>query len=180
MADEDTWPMKTLVLGGVRSGKSRYAETLARLHGGAVTVIATATADDDEMRARIAAHRARRPADWTVVEEPICLAEALRAAASPGGVVVIECLTLWLTNLLLSPRRADLEPQRNALLDSLPRLAGDQVFVSNEVGQGVIPANALARTFADEAGRLHQELAVRCERVVLLAAGLPLILKEFP
>jgi adenosylcobinamide kinase/adenosylcobinamide-phosphate guanylyltransferase len=171
--------MKTLVLGGVRSGKSRYAEMLARTHGGPVTVIATATADDDEMRARIAAHRARRPADWTVVEEPICLASALRAAASPSGIVVIECLTLWLTNLLLSPRRASFEPERNALLDSLASLAGDQVFVSNEVGQGVIPANALARTFADEAGQLHQRLAVHCERVVLLAAGLPLILKEF-
>jgi adenosylcobinamide kinase/adenosylcobinamide-phosphate guanylyltransferase len=94
--------------------------------------------------------------------------------------VVIECLTLWLTNLLLSRRPGDLEPQRNALLDSLASLAGDQVFVSNEVGQGVIPANALARTFADEAGQLHQRLAVHCERVVLLAAGLPLILKEFP
>jgi adenosylcobinamide kinase / adenosylcobinamide-phosphate guanylyltransferase len=172
--------MKTLVLGGVRSGKSRYAETLARAHGGPVTVIATATADDDEIRVRIAAHRARRPAEWTVVEEPICLADALRAAASPSGIVVIECLTLWLTNLLLSARRASFEPQRNALLDSLASLTGDQVFVSNEVGQGVIPANALARTFADEAGQLHQRLAVRCERVVLLAAGLPLILKEFP
>jgi adenosylcobinamide kinase/adenosylcobinamide-phosphate guanylyltransferase len=172
--------VKTLVLGGVRSGKSRYAETLARAHGGPVTVIATATADDEEMRARIAAHRARRPADWTVVEETIRLARALRAAASPSGIVVIECLTLWLTNLLLSPARADLEPEQNAFLDSLADLAGDQVFVSNEVGQGVIPANALARTFADQAGRLHQALAVRCERVVLLAAGLPLILKEYP
>src|SRR2546430_17268770 len=99
--------MKTLVLGGVRSGKSRYAETLARAHGGPVTVIATATADDEEMRARIAAHRAQRPAEWTVVEEPIRLGDALRAAASPGGIVIIECLTLWLTNLLLSPRSAE-------------------------------------------------------------------------
>ena len=180
MVDAQTRLMKTLVLGGVRSGKSRYAEKLARAHGGPVTVIATATADDEEMRARIAAHRARRPAEWTVVEESICLADALRAAARPNGIVVIECLTLWLTNLLLSPCSADLEPQRNALLDSLASLAGDQVFVSNEVGQGVIPANALARTFADEAGQLHQRLAARCERVVLLAAGLPLTLKEFP
>ena len=172
--------MKTLVLGGVRSGKSRYAETLARIHGGPVTVIATATADDEEMRARIAAHRARRPAEWTVVEEPIRLGDALRAAASPGRIVIIECLTLWLTNLLLSPHRTELEPEQDALLDSLVDLAGDQVFVSNEVGQGIIPANALARTFVDGAGRLHQELAVRCERVVLLAAGLPLILKELP
>ena len=172
--------MKTLVLGGVRSGKSRYAETLARAHGGSVTVIATATADDEEMRARITAHRARRPAEWTVVEEPICLADALRAAASPSGIVVIECLTLWLANLLSSPRAADLEPQRNALLDTVASLAGDQVFVSNEVGQGVIPVNALARRFADEAGQLHHRLAVRCERVVLMAAGLPLILKDFP
>jgi len=172
--------VKTLVVGGVRSGKSRYAETLARAHGGPVTVIATATADDEEMHARITAHRARRPAEWTVVEEPICLADALRAAASPSGIVVIECLTLWLANLLSSPRAADLEPQRNALLETVASLAGDQVFVSNEVGQGVIPVNALARRFADEAGQLHQRLAVQCDRVVLMAAGLPLILKEFP
>ena len=172
--------MKTLVVGGVRSGNSRYAETLARAHGGPVTVIATATADDEEMHARITAHRARRPAEWTVVEEPICLADALRAAASPSGIVVIECLTLWLANLLSSPRAADLEPQRNALLETVASLAGDQVFVSNEVGQGVIPVNALARRFADEAGQLHQRLAVQCDRVVLMAAGLPLILKEFP
>src|SRR6266403_2987411 len=112
IGDSETPLMKTLLLGGVRSGKSRYAEALARVHGGPVTVIATATTDDEEMRARIAAHRARRPAEWTVVEEPICLADALRAAASPSGIVVIECLTLWLTNLLLSPRSADLERQR--------------------------------------------------------------------
>src|SRR5256885_4045350 len=123
--------VKTLVLGGVRSGKSRYAETLARAHGGSVTVIATATADDEEMRARITAHRARRPAEWTVVEEPICLADALRAAASPSGIVVIECLTLWLANLLSSPPPPHPQPHRTAPPATRRRPPADEHYVCN-------------------------------------------------
>lgn len=168
------------MLGGVRSGKSRYAESLARAHGGPVTVIATATADDEEMRARIAGHRARRPNDWTVVEEPIHLAAMLRRVAGLGSIVLVDCLTLWLTNLLCSVAATDLERERTAFFESLPSLAGDQVFIGNEVGLGIVPANALARRFADEAGQLHQRLVAYCERVTLMAAGLPLILKELP
>jgi adenosylcobinamide kinase / adenosylcobinamide-phosphate guanylyltransferase len=172
--------VRTLVLGGVRSGKSRHAESLAHAHGGPVTVIVTATANDEEMRARIAAHRARRPDDWTVVEEPIHLAATLRRIAGANGVVLVDCLTLWLTNLLCSASLIDLERERKAFFDTLPSLAGEQVFVGNEVGLGIVPANALARRFADEAGQLHQRLAASCERVTLMAAGLPLILKEPP
>jgi adenosylcobinamide kinase/adenosylcobinamide-phosphate guanylyltransferase len=172
--------VRTLVLGGVRSGKSRHAESLARAHGGPVAVIVTAAADDEEMCARIAAHRARRPEDWTVVEEPIHLAATLRRMAGVNGIVLVDCLTLWLANLLCSASLVDLERERTAFFDSLPSLAGEQVFIGNEVGLGIVPANALARRFADEAGQLHQRLAGCCERVTLMAAGLPLILKEPP
>jgi adenosylcobinamide kinase/adenosylcobinamide-phosphate guanylyltransferase len=172
--------VQTLVLGGVRSGKSRHAELLARAHGGPVTVIVTATAGDEEMRARIAGHRARRPDDWTVVEEPVHLAATLRRMAGRDRIVLVECLTLWLTNLLCSASLIDLERERTAFFDSLPNLAGEQVFIGNEVGLGIVPANALARRFADEAGQLHQRLAACCECVTLMAAGLPLILKEPP
>ena len=134
--------MKTLILGGVRSGKSRHAAELAHRSGGAVTLIATAQAHDAEMAARIAAHRASRPSDWGLVEEPTHLAAALTAASRPERFVIVDCLTLWLTNLLCD-------------------------------GEG----RALARRFADEAGNLHQKLAVLCDRVVLMAAGLPLAVK---
>ncbi len=169
---------KTLILGGVRSGKSRLAERLARAHGGPVTVIATATAGDDgELAARIAAHRARRPTHWAVVEEPLALAAALRAADGPGRCLLVDCLTLWLTNLLLCDDAARLAAERDALLDTLPGLAAEVLLVANETGLGVVPANALARRFCDEAGLLHQALAERCGRVVLTVAGLPHILK---
>ncbi|MFL6651990.1 MAG: bifunctional adenosylcobinamide kinase/adenosylcobinamide-phosphate guanylyltransferase [Sulfurifustaceae bacterium] len=167
--------MKTLVLGGVRSGKSRYAETLARQAARPVTYIATATAQDDEMRRRIEAHRARRPVEWTVVEEPLALADALRRHAS-GRFVIVDCLTLWLTNLLLA-EDGRFEHERVALLAALPSLASDVVFVSNETGMGIVPLGELSRRFSDEAGQLHQDLAQCCERVVLMVAGLPLTLK---
>ena len=137
--------------------------------------LATAQALDGEMAARIAHHRERRGADWVVVEEPLELPEALGRAAGPDRAVLVDCLTLWLTNVLLAER----EPEREAdrLLDALAGLAGPAVLVSNEVGWGVVPANALARRFADEAGRLHQRVAAVADAVVLVAAGLPLRLK---
>lgn len=169
--------MRELILGGVRSGKSRLAEQRATASGGPVTLIATATALDAEMRARIAAHQARRPAHWTTVEEPLALASALRAAAAPGHCVVVECLTLWLTNLLLAADPRRLEREQQALLDALPGLPGHIVLVSNETGLGIVPAGELSRRFGDAAGTLHQALAARCERVILTVAGLPLLLK---
>ena len=169
--------MKELILGGIRSGKSRLAEQRARETGHPVTYIATAVAADEEMRARIAAHRMRRPDSWTVIEEPRALAAVLSAHAAPGRCLVVECLTLWLTNLLLDENPNVLAAQRSALLAHLPELPGHVIFVANETGMGVIPAVALARRFCDEAGQLHQEIAAHCDRVILCVSGLPCLLK---
>lgn len=171
---------KTLILGGVRSGKSRLAERLAGESGLPVTYIATATAGDDEMRARIAAHRARRPADWFVVEEPSALAAALRGHAAPNRCLLVDCLTLWLTNLLMADDPSLLERERAALLDTLPDLPGQLILVSNETNMGIMPLGDLSRRYCDEAGTLHQELARICGRVILTIAGLPHILKGEP
>jgi adenosylcobinamide kinase/adenosylcobinamide-phosphate guanylyltransferase len=170
---------KMLVLGGVRSGKSRYAEELARSQARAVTLIATAEARDNEMSARIEAHRCHRDPRWDVIEEPLALAAALRTVISPQRLVVVDCLTLWLSNLLCDDRDSD-APRREtqALLEVLLSLNGDCILISNEVGFGIIPANALARRFGDEVGLLHQRIAALSHRVVLMVAGLPLTLKE--
>ncbi len=143
--------------------------------GLAPVYLATAQALDGEMAARIARHRERRGDRWAVVEEPLELADALARAAGDGRAVLVDCLTLWLTNLMLAER----EPEREAdrLLDALATLRGPTVLVGNEVGWGVVPTNALARRFADEAGRLHQRVAALADAVVLVAAGLPLRLK---
>jgi len=169
--------MKSLILGGVRSGKSRYAAELARAQGHPVTLIATAKILDEEMAARIEAHRMSRPSDWRVVEEPTRLAAALIANSSPARTVIVDCLTLWLTNLLCGEDRQALARESALLLDVFPTLSGSCVLVSNEVGFGITPVNALARRFADEAGTLHQKLAALCDYVVLMAAGLPLTVK---
>jgi adenosylcobinamide kinase / adenosylcobinamide-phosphate guanylyltransferase len=169
---------KTLILGGVRSGKSRYAGELARAHGGAVTLIATGAARDEEMAARIEAHRASRPPQWGLVEEPLHLAAALRAAAAPGRrVIIVDCLTLWLSNLLCLEDEDALRRESAGLIETLPALGADCILISNEVGFGIVPVSALARRFGDEAGALHQRLAALCDRVVLTVAGLPLALK---
>lgn len=169
--------MRSLILGGARSGKSALAERIATETGREVVYIATAQGGDDEMRVRIAHHRSQRPSHWRCVEEPVALAAALRDYADDGRCVLVDCLTLWLTNLLADPDDARFEHERVALLDVLPDLRGDIVLVSNEVGLGVVPMGALTRRFVDEAGRLHQALARRCDRVLFVAAGLPLALK---
>ena len=168
--------MHTLILGGARSGKSALAERLASSSAREVVYLATAQALDEEMAARIAHHRARRPAQWQCVEAPLALADALRAHARSDTCVLVDCLTLWLSNLLAQPA-AVLERERDALLSTLPQLPGDVLLVSNEVGLGIVPLGELTRRFVDEAGRLHQSLAACCERVVFVAAGLPLALK---
>lgn len=168
---------KTLILGGVRSGKSRLAERLAIESSLPVTYIATATAQDDEMRARIAAHRIRRPESWTVIEEPYQLALELRKHAGTGNCVLVDCLTLWLTNLLTSSDTMCFERELDNLLTVLPTLTGELILVSNETNMGVIPMGELTRRYCDEAGRLHQELAKICDRVTLTIAGLPHQLK---
>ncbi len=172
--------MKALILGGVRSGKSRYAAELAGELSCPITLIATGTALDEEMAARIDAHRANRPAAWEVVEEPTHLTAALVAAATPSRVVIVDCLTLWLTNLLCGSDRDALRRESRTLIETLPTLPGHCVLIANEVSLGIIPANALARRFADEAGAIHQGLAAICERVVLMVAGLPLAVKAGP
>jgi adenosylcobinamide kinase/adenosylcobinamide-phosphate guanylyltransferase len=168
---------KTLILGGVRSGKTRLAQRLAGASGLAVTYLATATPGDEEMAARIAAHRAQRPVGWGLIEEPLALAGALRAEATQGRCILVECLTLWLTNLLTAPVPGRLARERAALLATLPDLPGELILVANETNLGVIPLGALSRRFCDEAGALHQDLAGVCDRVVLTVAGLPLVLK---
>jgi adenosylcobinamide kinase / adenosylcobinamide-phosphate guanylyltransferase len=169
--------MKALILGGVRSGKSRYAATLAGEQTCPVTLIATATALDEEMAARIDAHRASRPPNWTVVEEPIRLAAALAEAAGPNQMLIVDCLTLWLTNLLCGDDPDALRRELRKVVEILPTLPGDCVLVANEVSLGIVPVSALARRFTDEAGALHQGLAAICDRVVFMVAGLPLIVK---
>ena len=169
--------MRTLILGGARSGKSWLAERLARDSGREVVYIATAQAHDAEMAARISHHRDRRPAHWRSVEEPLALADTLRTYAHPDRCVLVDCLTLWLSNLLGDSDDRRLGREYDALLDVLPALPGELLFVSNEVGWGVVPMGELTRRFVDEAGRLHQAMAARCERVLFVTAGLPLPLK---
>jgi adenosylcobinamide kinase / adenosylcobinamide-phosphate guanylyltransferase len=170
-------PRVTLVLGGARSGKSRYAEGLIEPTGAGL-YLATAEAGDDEMAARIRHHRARRGPAWTTVEEPLELLPTLLRHAAANRPILVDCLTLWLANLLGAARDADVETR--ALVESLPRLAGPVVFVANEVGLGIVPATPLGRAFRDAAGRLNQAVAAAADRVVFLAAGLPLALKEPP
>jgi adenosylcobinamide kinase / adenosylcobinamide-phosphate guanylyltransferase len=172
--------VRTLILGGVRSGKSRHAEQLAAHHHGTIIVIVTATAGDAEMAARIAAHRARRPRGWRVVEEPIALGARVAELASPESVLIIDCLTLWLSNLLLLADEEPLQRESEALVGAVSSSAGPLILVSNEVGAGIIPVNQLARRFTDLAGTLHQRLAQVCERVEWMVAGLPLTVKAPP
>lgn len=170
--------MRSLILGGVRSGKSRYAEHLATAHDGPVAVIVTATAGDEEMADRIAAHRARRPKHWHVVEEPIALGHALLEQARPGSLVIVDCLTLWLTNILMQSDTKLLQQESAALLHAVRSATGTVILVSNEVGYGIVPVSELARRFTDEAGSLHQRLAQACDQVVWMVAGLPLTVKD--
>lgn len=169
--------MQTLILGGARSGKSRYAETLAQQSGREVIYIATATAQDAEMQSRIAHHQASRPAHWQTIEEPLALATCLQQHAAPERLLLVDCLTLWLTNLLCAEDASRLQQETTQLLQRLPELPGDIIFVSNEVGLGIIPLGELTRRYVDEAGRLHQQLAAQMQRVVFMVAGLPHLLK---
>lgn len=165
----------TLVLGGARSGKSTYAESLLAAFDQPV-YLATAQAEDAEMGERIRHHQKRRGTAWLTVEEPFDLVGALVLHSRPNRPILVDCLTLWLSNLLLGD--AAMETEIDRLVQALPGLNGPVVFVANEVGLGIVPDNALARAFRDHAGRLNQMMAARCQRVVFIAAGLPLLLKE--
>ncbi len=166
----------TLVLGGARSGKSAFAERLIGKHNTARVYLATATAGDDEMKARIAGHRARRGENWITVEEPLALTAALSHAAIGGRAVLVDCLTLWLSNLMLAGR--DAERESHGLAAFLRDSPGNIVLVSNEVGLGLVPETPLGRAFRDAQGRLNQIVAAAVPQVVFIAAGLPLWLKN--
>jgi adenosylcobinamide kinase / adenosylcobinamide-phosphate guanylyltransferase len=169
-------PRVTLVLGGARSGKSRYAETLIEAAADSGLYLATGEAGDDEMRERIRHHRARRGPRWTTIEEPLEIGPPLRREARASRPILVDCLTLWLANLLDAGREA--EPACAALVEIAAALDGPVVFVANEVGLGIVPDNPLARAFRDHAGRLNQAIAARADRVVFVATGLPLTLKD--
>jgi adenosylcobinamide kinase / adenosylcobinamide-phosphate guanylyltransferase len=173
-------PRLTLVLGGARSGKSRHAEALVESTAAEAVYLATAEAADAEMAARIERHRARRDTArggtaWLTVEEPLDLLRCLRDLARPGRPILVDCLTLWLSNLLLAGR--DVAQEIARLGGAATALTGPVVFVANEVGLGIVPENALARAFRDHAGALNQSIATLSDRVILVAAGLPLVLK---
>ena len=170
--------MLELILGGARSGKSRFAERLAAESGLAVSYIATSQALDGEMTERIAHHREQRPAHWTLVEEPPQLARVRRAQAAAERCLLVDCLTLWLTNLLMLDDAARLAEERDALLECLDGLPGRILLVSNETGLGVVPLGELTRRYVDEAGWLHQAVAERAQRVTFMVAGLPMTLKD--
>ncbi len=165
----------TLILGGARSGKSALAEQLARETGLERHYVATGQAHDDEMQIRIARHRADRGADWTTHEVPVGLVECLAHLSRPDRVVLVDCLTLWLTNLMLSD--CDVDASISAIVEYLSCEQGRLILVSNEVGLGIVPDNRMAREFRDHAGRLHQRIAAVADEVLLVAAGLPLKMK---
>ena len=164
----------TLVIGGARSGKSRYAESLIAKMPSPWTYVATAEALDAEMTQRVAEHRARRGEEWQTLEAPRDLPGAL-AALPANAVVLVDCLTLWLSNLLLAG--ADIGAETARLDGALGKMSGHVVLVANEVGWGIVPDNALARRFRDLQGRLNQHIAARADRVMLVVAGLPLVVK---
>ncbi|MGB8810444.1 MAG: bifunctional adenosylcobinamide kinase/adenosylcobinamide-phosphate guanylyltransferase [Acinetobacter calcoaceticus] len=169
--------MLQLILGGARSGKSRLAEQTAISMQLAVTYVATAQALDSEMQSRIAHHQNQRPAHWSLVEEPLFLAKTLQKIDQPNQIILVDCLTLWLTNLLLLDDQNVQEFECEQLIDVLPKLQSEVILVSNETGLGVVPLGEISRRFVDEAGRLHQALGQIADKVVFCVAGFPMILK---
>lgn len=165
----------TLVLGGARSGKSAYAERLAHESGHKLLYIATSQIWDEEMRKRIDLHIERRGPEWTTIEEPMALAKVLTDHDDDGAVLLVDCLTLWVTNLMMA--EADMVESFQGLISTLSSVEGRAIFVSNEVGLGIVPENKMARDFRDHAGRLHQDIAAIADEVFFVAAGLPLQMK---
>lgn len=169
--------MLQLILGGARSGKSRLAEQTAIDRQLAVTYVATAQALDPEMQSRIEHHQNQRPSHWSLVEEPLYLANALQKIDRPNQIILVDCLTLWLTNLLLLDDQSVQQLECEQLLKVLPTLESEIILVSNETGLGVVPLGEISRQFVDEAGRLHQALGQIADKVVFCVAGFPMILK---
>jgi len=171
--------IKSLILGGVRSGKTRYAQHRAIKSGLPVRLIVTGQALDAEMAERIKKHQASRPENWEVIEVPLDLPENILKACHPKVCVIVDCLTLWLSNYLCQ-RPESFEKASHTLLEAVDQANGTLFLVSNEVGFGIVPDNALARRFRDEAGRLHQQLGQRCNEIKLIVAGQSLSLKDVP
>jgi adenosylcobinamide kinase/adenosylcobinamide-phosphate guanylyltransferase len=169
-------PPVTLVLGGARSGKSRFAEGLVTAAPGPWVYLATGEAGDAEMAARIRHHRERRGEGWITIEETLDLSSALQRATGEGRAILVDCLTLWISNLMAAGRDVTTETER--LIAALPQVSSPIIFVANEVGLGIVPDNALARAFRDEAGRVNQAVAAAATRVYFIAAGLPLVMKD--
>jgi adenosylcobinamide kinase / adenosylcobinamide-phosphate guanylyltransferase len=165
----------TFVLGGARSGKSSFAEGLIEASGMDAVYLATGRAWDDEMSERIAQHKQRRGGSWTTIEEPLDLVGVLQRECTGNRALLVDCLTLWLTNLMMSEK--DIETETARLVAALRELKGAVVLVSNEVGLGIVPENRMARDFRDHAGRLHQAVAGAAAQVYFVAAGLPLKMK---
>jgi adenosylcobinamide kinase/adenosylcobinamide-phosphate guanylyltransferase len=168
-------PPVTLVLGGARSGKSSYAERITVAHPRGCVYVATAEIGDDEMVERVRKHQARREAHWRTVEAPLEIGTAIMAETEQGAAVLVDCLTLWLSNLMTAGR--DPAKETEDLVRALGQAGGPVVFVSNEVGLGIVPDNALVRAFRDHAGRINQRIAEIANTVFFVAAGLPLRLK---
>ncbi|HHL19768.1 MAG TPA: bifunctional adenosylcobinamide kinase/adenosylcobinamide-phosphate guanylyltransferase [Thiothrix sp.] len=169
---------KTLILGGIRSGKSCYAELLLKKSSLSVNYIATAKADDEEMRQRIANHKASRPTNWRVIEEPYALAETLLHYDQAGHIFLVECLTLWITQLLCLDDDDRMYTELDAVHNILPTLKAEIIFVSNEVGLGIIPYDKISRRYVDIAGRFNQQIAKHVDNVVFVIAGLPHTIKS--
>lgn len=169
---------RILVFGGARSGKSEYAEGLALAGGDRLIYLATAQAHDAEMEKRIAVHKSRRGREWQAVEEPVDVAGVLARFDNQETTILLDCLTLWLSNLMFS--NSDLDHEVNKLIQAIEGFTGRLIIVSNELGMSIVPENALAREFRDGAGLLNQKVAAACDEVFFVAAGLPLRLKPTP
>ena len=168
----------TLVLGGARSGKSGFAEGIAKQSNQAVVYIATAQIRDKAIAERVGLHQQSRPVDWLTVECPVALGAALDRYAISGATVLVDCLTMWVTNILCEEDAKEKTAlEQRLFFAALDKLKGDVIFVSNEVGMGIIPMGELTRDYVDIAGRLHQDIAASADNVMLIVAGLPLVLK---
>lgn len=175
LKDSITSPSLHLVLGGARSGKSGYAEQMAKDSGLQVVYVATAQAYDDEMVKRIQQHQADRPEHWQSIEEPLLLPKIVLENSTEENVILVDCLTLWMMNLL--QEKLDIPQQVDLLLDALKKVSGRVILVSNEISMGVVPMGELSRAYVDELGRLHQRIAQQADHVTLMVAGLPLAVK---
>lgn len=169
--------MLQLILGGARSGKSKLAEQIAKETSLNVIYIATAQAWDEEMQLRIAHHQAQRPSEWQLIEETYYLADTLKKNDQEGQLILVDCLTLWMSNLLIHDDQNLQLQECQKLLQVLPKLQSQVILVSNETGLGVVPMGEITRKFVDESGRLHQQLGQLADRVVFCIAGFPMVLK---